>query len=111
MRASDKHANTEINVAVENMICTGVLRFAEADEGGRGRYGFYDVLAVLSSDDEERQTQRRAQKIEQGTALANAVEAFIKSEDCDPRSYGAKVPVIAFHGTDFISREIAGSPT
>jgi hypothetical protein len=47
LRESAKHANTEINYAAENMICTDRLRFAEA-EGHQ--YSFYDVATVVCTE-------------------------------------------------------------
>jgi hypothetical protein len=97
LRESAKHANTEINYAIENLICTGRLRFAE-DEGQQ--YAFYDVATVLPLD------EVAMAKREQGVAIAWAVHKYIKSNNPDPRGCADKIPVLPCRDDDFVSRAL-----
>jgi hypothetical protein len=96
MRESKKHINTEINFAVEDMLCTGVLRYADDDDNTW--LGFYDVITALPID------EAAPKKIDQGCAIAWAVHNYVNSKDADPTGYGDKIAVLPFHERDYISR-------
>jgi hypothetical protein len=96
MRESDKHINNEINYAVEDMLCTGVLRCAENDNNTWR--GFYDVLTALPID------EALPKKLNQGCAIAWAVHKYVNSKSADPDGYGDKIAVLPFHERDYVSR-------
>lgn len=100
MRESHKHANTEINYPDDSMICTGVLRCVQQEDGRQ--YGFFDVLTVLPIYE-----SKYARKKVQGIAIAKAVTAYITADDADPKGYADKIAVLPFHDTDFVSRTIS----
>lgn len=106
MRESDKHANTEINLAVNleddlTIVCTGVLRHAEENDK---HYTFFDVLTVLPFD-EVTDAKRK-----QSVAIGWAAHEYITSDNADPTGYGDKIAVLPFHENDFVSRELKRRP-
>jgi hypothetical protein len=97
LRESDKHHNTQINLSLDELICTGVLRVADDAEQ---RYAFFDVSTVLEPD------ERTTRKHDQGTAIARAVMAYIAGDDADTDGYADDIAVLPFHSSDFVSREL-----
>jgi hypothetical protein len=100
MRESAKHHNTQLNLTLENMMCTGVLRVAKDEDGYP--YGFFDVLTVLDADGAVLKQARYAQ----GCWVGNAAMKYIRGDDADPDGYADDIPVLPFHETDFVSREL-----
>jgi len=100
MIASEKHHHTEINFAVGDIICTGVLRLNATD-----RNGFYDVLTALPLDDEYE--ARQPARVRQGNAIFQATLAYVNADNADPRGYADQIAVIPFRDTDYVSRELA----
>ncbi len=105
MRESRKHRNTEINMLYNNMLCTGVLRFARNDDGTV--YGFFDVLTVLAPEgDGDRKIRQRVQ----GKLITEAAVKYVRSDNADPAGYADKIAVLPFHESDYVSRELAAPP-
>jgi hypothetical protein len=97
MQESIKHAHSEINLAVRDMLCTGRLRFA-ADE--KSHYRFFDVLTVLPLDEVSNA------KRDQGIAIARMVHAYMASDDADPRGRADAIAVLLCRDDDFVSRTL-----
>jgi hypothetical protein len=95
LRGSDQHANSEINLAFAGMIVTGVLRSACTTAGVS--YRFFDVLTVLPLP------ERNTPKLAQGIAVTTAVTSYLTADSANPEGYAAKVPVLPFHESDFVS--------
>jgi hypothetical protein len=102
MRESDKHQNTEINFAVEGLICTGVMRHAPTGDGYF--FGFYDVLTALTLDDEFK--RREPEMVRQGIAIGHAAARYMHADNADPTGYADKIATLPFHDTDYVSREL-----
>jgi hypothetical protein len=104
LRESAKHFETEINWSSEDsakMICTGVLRGPT-----RGiSQGFFDVLTALPFYDDE----RRRSQWNQGCQIGWMVHEYIKGDNADPTGVAAHIPVLAFHGRDYVSRGLKGN--
>jgi hypothetical protein len=98
LQESAKHANTEINFATDDMLCTGRLRFASSDEGHQ--YRFFDVSTVLPLDEVP------VAKRDQGVAIAWAVHDYIISDDPDPRGRADAIAVLPCRDDDFVSRTL-----
>jgi hypothetical protein len=95
MRASSRHFDTAINLAISSdAFCTGVLR-RHADYS---LLGFFDVFTVLPRGDEERWRQAEA--------MFAAVRDYVKSRDGDPRGYADEIAVLPARDTDYVSREL-----
>ena len=75
MRISDEHANSGINLAHDDFLCTGVLRVANGIR-------FFDCLTVLPNDE-----PKYAQQVDQGIRIANAVSKYVGSGDANPNGY------------------------
>jgi hypothetical protein len=103
MRDSDKHLNTEINVAFKDLVCTGVMRHAESERQPGHWHGFYDVLTAIEPDI---LNAKRAIQMRQGNLLTNAALDYMKAEYADEEGLVAKIPVLPFHETDYVSREL-----
>jgi hypothetical protein len=105
MRESEAHRGQNVNLTIGDsekstgMICTGVLRTATNDIGQTT--AFYDVLTVLPLDREQRPRQH-----DQGCRVADAVMRYVSGSDADPSGHADDVPVLPFHESDFVSREI-----
>lgn len=99
LRESEKHLNTGINVTLEGMVCTGVLRVGNPDPDGQ-RYQFFDVVTVLPSDLYDKQ------KLAQGRVITEAVTKYITGDDADPDVFAEKIPILPFRDDDFVSREL-----
>ena len=103
MRASSRHFNTTINLAIsDDAFCNGVLR-CMADYT---TLGFFDVFTVLPRGDDERWRQAEA--------MFSAVhDYYTKSKDGDPRGYWDEIAVLPAREDDYVSRELArnASPT
>jgi len=97
MQESPKHAHSEINYAIENMICTGRLRCA-TDE--RDQYRFFDVATVLPLDEVS------IAKRNQGLAISQMVHAYLISKDADPRGCADKIAVLPCREDDYVSRTL-----
>jgi hypothetical protein len=94
MRESEKHRNTSISLATEEMTAVGVLRTAP------GKYAFFDVLTVLPHDaDKPYQMRQRAQGIE----VAGAVYEYATDNDADPTGRAEHITVIPFDDSDYVS--------
>lgn len=102
MRESIKHIGTEINYAIGDTVCAGVLRDGKDSDGLR--QGFFDVLTVLPFEDVPH-------KHKQAAALAWAVHEYVQSADADPKSYGDKIDVLPFHQDDYVTRELKRRPS
>jgi hypothetical protein len=101
MQESDKHANSEINFATGEMVCTGRLRFAKDQE--KSSYRFFDVSTVLPLD-EVSNTKR-----DQGIAVTRMVHAYITSNDADPHGCANAIAVLPCREDDFITRTLRSS--
>jgi len=99
MRRSDKHANTGVHLAVENLLCAGVLRCA-SDEVGR--YAFFDVLTALQQSEEGPQVRQW----QQGCEISYIVHKYLTGDDADPTGYADKVSVLLPRSDDYVSREL-----
>jgi hypothetical protein len=97
MQESTKHAHSEINYAVGDMVCTGRLRCA-ADE--KSQYRFFDVATVLPLDEVS------IAKRDQGIAINRMVYAHIASENADPRGCADKIAVLPCRDDDYVSRTL-----
>jgi hypothetical protein len=97
LRFSPPHFNSEINLAFEDFVCTGVLRVG--DEGPE-HYRFYDVLTVLEAN------ERTARKCDQGAAIAHAAWTYVTGDDADPTGCADDIPVLPFHESDYVTREL-----
>jgi hypothetical protein len=97
MREGTNHLNRQVNVAFENLICTGVLRPAPQ----AGVDGYYDVLTVLSRD------LATSTMLNQGTQVAHAVMDYIKGLSADPHGYADKIAQLPVYDRDFVSRTLA----
>jgi hypothetical protein len=91
MRESRKHEGTNVNLSfAPNILITGVMRGVE-------NVGlFFDMLTTLPGDEPKYKAQW-----EQGALLSNAVFDFARSEEADPSSFAARIPVIEHTRTDY----------
>ena len=95
LQESDRHVLSEINYAADDMVCTGQLRFVNANE----RH-FFDVTTVLPLDEVSNA------KRDQGTAIARMVHAYITSGDADPHGYVDAIAVLPCREDDYVSRTL-----
>ena len=99
MRHSPDHRGSELNYAVANILCTGVMR-TKRDEEHKQSYAFFDVATTLPFDDVSPAKQ------EQGIKLGWAVHEYLQSTTADPWGYAEKVSVLPFHSRDFVSKTL-----
>jgi hypothetical protein len=97
MQESPKHAHSELNYAIENMVCTGRLRFATDEDS---QFRFFDVSTVLPLD--EVPTSKR----KQGIAITQMVHAYVTGSDADPRGCADKIAVLPCRDDDYVSRTL-----
>ena len=99
MRKSSEHIDSNINFAVGDTLCTGVLRSATDDRGLQ--QGFFDVLTVLPYDE-----MLPIKTREQGVAISSAVHAYVTSDNADPNGYADKIAVLPMLYSDYVTREL-----
>ena len=99
MRDSPDHVDSELNYAVANILCTGVMRTKRNEEDKR-KYAFFDVQTVLPLDDVS------PAKREQGIKLGWTVNEYLEATTADPWSYAESVAVLPFHSRDFVSKTL-----
>jgi hypothetical protein len=97
-RESEKHFGTAINVAVGDIICTGVLREETTDDGKQHR--FFDVLTTLQLDMVSPATRA------QGSMLGHLAHDYVKRDDGNPTGLFDRIPVLPFNQNDYVTRSI-----
>lgn len=97
MRESEKHRNTSISYATEEMTAVGVLREVPR------KYAFFDVLTTLPREaNKPYQLRQRAQ----GIQVANAVYKYATENDADPVNRAEHITVIPFDDSDYVSIQL-----
>jgi hypothetical protein len=100
MQISKKHANTGLYYATAGtLLCAGVLRTAHNDNDDR--YCFFDVVTAFQPQDGPQAPQWK-----QGAALAEAVQAYVDSDDADTTGYADNIEVLPPRNDDYVSREL-----
>jgi hypothetical protein len=96
LRDSLKHLGTGVHLAAPGLICIGTMRERDYDK-------FFDVLTVM-----ERDTIEPVQRA-QADAVTKACFDYVKSEYADVEGYADRIPVLPFHKTDYVSRQLRAS--
>ena len=102
LRESEKHANTAVYLANDELLCAGVLRIAPADDEDSKGYRFFDVLTAFRPNEEGPQVAQW----KQGCAITAAVNKYLRADDADPAGYGDDIAVLPARNDDFISTEL-----
>jgi hypothetical protein len=103
MRESEKHINTSISYATEDMTVVGVLRAADT-------YAFYDVRTILPHPLDEEKAYWVRQRA-QGVQVTRAVVTYVRGNDSDPTGRAGDIPVIPFDDRDYISIQLRKEPS
>jgi hypothetical protein len=101
MRESEKHANTAIGYAADDLLCAGVLRVIDEPEDGKG-HAFFDVLTAYQPNEIGPQVA----KWKQGCAIAVAVREYLQSDEANPDGWADDIAVLVARNDDFVSNQL-----
>jgi len=114
MSESEKHLNTSLAYATQDMTVVGVLRHAVLETSA---YSFFDVLTALPWPLDPAPSRKQIdgswapgptspfllRQRAQGIEIARAVHSYLEADDSNPTGLADNITVIPFDASDYIS--------